>query len=142
MKARMRYKKIAAILTLAVIIVVFFGGAVAVFAQSPGTQGGPTAGSPGSQNGGNTNNLTLPNPLGCGSFGCVTTNIINFIYTLAIPICALMVLWGGFQMVTSAGNPEKFSSGRKTILYAALGFVVILLANSISGFIQAFFKTS
>jgi hypothetical protein len=51
-----------------------------------------------------------------------------------------MVLWGGFQMMTSAGDPEKFSTGRKTIVYAAVGFFVVLLANSVATVIQSIFK--
>jgi len=41
------------------------------------------------------------------------------------------VLIGGFQMITAAGNAEKFSSGRKTILYAAIGFAVVLAAKAV-----------
>src|ERR1700722_10713948 len=63
--------------------------------------------------------LTLPNPLSCGSLGCVSGNVINFIYIIALPLCAIMVLVGGFQIMTSSGDPEKFSKGRKTVLYAA-----------------------
>jgi hypothetical protein len=89
-------------------------------------------------------NIQLPNPLasggGCNDLGCVTTKIISIIFTISIPVCAIMVLWGGFIMLTSAGNPEKVSTGRKTILYAAIGFVIVLFANSVPAFIQAFFQ--
>jgi hypothetical protein len=51
-----------------------------------------------------------------------------------------MVLWGGFKMMTSSGDPEKFSSGKKTLLYAAVGFVVVLLANSVVSIIGSIFK--
>jgi hypothetical protein len=51
-----------------------------------------------------------------------------------------MVLIGGFQMITSAGNPEKFKSGRNTILDAVAGFAVVLLAKGVSVGIQSFFQ--
>lgn len=86
------------------------------------------------------NELDLPNPLGCNDGICVTTKIINFIFIIAAPICAIMVLWGGFKMMTSSGDPEKFSSGKKTLLYAAIGFVVVLLANSAVSIIGSIFK--
>ena len=91
-------------------------------------------------NQGNGGNLVLTNPIGCGTFGCVVTNVINFLITIAIPLCAIMVLIGGFQMITSAGNPEKFKSGRNTILYAVAGFAVVLLAKGVSVGIQSFFQ--
>lgn len=88
--------------------------------------------------------IDLPNPLGCAGgadfMHCVVTPVINFLFVLAVPICAIMVLWGGFQMMTSAGDPEKFSSGRQTIVYAAVGFLVVLLANSVATIIQNMFQ--
>lgn len=86
--------------------------------------------------------LSLPNPLGsnCGTLGCPVTKVINFMITIAIPLCAIMVLVGGFQMMTSAGNPEKLKTGRNTILYAVAGFAVVLLAKGVSVGIQSFLK--
>jgi hypothetical protein len=80
------------------------------------------------------NPIVLQNPLGsgCNDLSCPVTAVINFLFTLAIPICAIMVLVGGFQMMTAAGNPEKFSSGKKTILYAVIGFAVVIVARSVS----------
>lgn len=82
--------------------------------------------------------ITLTNPLGndCTDLTCPLTAILNFLYTISISLCAIMVLVGGFQMITSAGDPEKFSKGRKTIIYAAIGFVVILLAGSVASLIR------
>ncbi len=85
-------------------------------------------------------NITIPltNPLGssCNDLSCPVQSIINFLFTIAIPLCAIMVLVGGFQMMTAAGQPEKISSGKKTILYAIIGFVVILLAGSVATLIR------
>ena len=86
-------------------------------------------------------NITLTNPLGtnCSSLTCPATKIIDFLFTLAIPLCGIMVIWGGFQIMTAAGKPEKVSSGKKTILYSVIGFVVILLAGSVAALIQGVF---
>ena len=89
---------------------------------------------------GSFGSIDLPDPLMCADASCVVTKVINFVFVLAAPICAIMVLWGGFQMMTSAGDPEKFSTGRKTIVYAAVGFFVVLLANSVATVIQSIFK--
>jgi len=87
--------------------------------------------------------LSLPNPLTSCNGGtimtCVVTPITNFLLMLATPICAIMVLWGGFEMMTSGGDPEKFSTGRSTVLYAAVGFVVVLLANGVAQIINTIF---
>ncbi len=85
-------------------------------------------------------NLSVPNPFGqsCTDIQCPINAIINFAYMVALPLCAIIVLWGGFQMATAAGNPEKFGTGKKTLLYAAAGFIVILLAKGASQTIKNF----
>jgi len=75
--------------------------------------------------------ITFDNPLSCEDFECVIGKIISALVKLAIPIVVIMVLVGGFQILFSAGNPEKIKTGRKTILYAVLGYVAILLANGL-----------
>ena len=92
----------------------------------------------GSQGGGAT--VPLTNPLGANDFGEVAVKIIGALTTIAAPIVAVMVLIGGFQILTAAGDPEKFSKGEKTILYAAVGFVVILLAQGVVGIINSIFS--
>jgi len=84
--------------------------------------------------------VNLPNPLGdsCKDLTCPLNTVIDFLYTIAIPLCAIMIIVGGFQMVTAAGDPEKFSKGRKTILYAVAGFAVILVAGGVSSLITKF----
>jgi Type IV secretion system pilin len=75
---------------------------------------------------------SLVNPLNTTDATVVLGYFNTFLIAIAAPICGIMVVWGGFQMMTSAGNPEKFSEGRRTLLYAAIGFVVVIFASSIS----------
>ena len=76
--------------------------------------------------GSNPRTITLPNPLGCNTFEECANKIIDALLIVAIPIVTIMVLYGGFQMMTAGGDPEKFTNGRKTVLYAAIGLVVVL----------------
>ncbi len=71
--------------------------------------------------------ITLINPLACDDFGCVAQSIINALFYISIPLVTIMVLIGGFQILTAAGDPEKFTKGRKTIMYAVLGFAIIII---------------
>ena len=43
-------------------------------------------------------------------------------------ITLLMLIWGGFQWLTSAGNSERGEKGSKTMLWALIGTVLILSA--------------
>ena len=84
--------------------------------------------------------LQLTNPLSCTDFTCAVNKVIGFIQLIGSPIAVLMVLVGAFQMMTAAGNPEKFSQGRKTILYAAIGLFVLIIAGGITSIIQSLFS--
>lgn len=84
--------------------------------------------------------ITITNPLACGDINCFLSKITNFVLFLAAPIASIMVLVGGFMMITAGGDPEKFSKGKKTLLYAAIGFVVVLLANAVAPLIESLFK--
>lgn len=80
-----------------------------------------------------------PGPLGNCNLPCVADKITGLLLTISIPIASIMVLVGGFQMMTAGGNPEKFSSGKKTILYAAIGFLVVLMADQVPKILQNLF---
>jgi hypothetical protein len=76
--------------------------------------------------------------LGAGStVNGVIKNIGAFMLALAVPICGIMVIVGAFQMMTAAGDPTKFGNGRKTLLYAAIGFVIVLFASSVVPLIKS-----
>lgn len=75
---------------------------------------------------------TLDNPFGdCKTLECLAGKLTKFLLTIAPAIATIMILVGAFQMITAGGNPEKFSSGKKTLLYAAIGLAVVLLADAI-----------
>jgi len=84
--------------------------------------------------------ITLVNPLSCtggtSPVQCVTTSIIDGLFKISIPIVAIMVLVGAFQIMTAAGNSEKVTKGRTTILYAVVGFAIVLLAESVAVILQ------
>ena len=88
---------------------------------------------------GGTQAITLTDPLGGSeTFSTVATNVANFLFVdIAIPLSVIMVLVGGFQMMTSAGEPEKISQAKKTITYAAIGFGIALVAGGITTLLKS-----
>ncbi len=63
--------------------------------------------------------------------------IINFALGFLGLLAVIMVIYGGFLYVSSAGNEENVNKAKKILLYAALGIVVIIvsfaLVNTILG---------
>lgn len=64
--------------------------------------------------------------------------IKSLITTLSIVVGAVavvMIIVGGFKFITSGGDADGTKKARNTIIYAAAGLVVIILAQSIVYFV-------
>ncbi len=53
---------------------------------------------------------------------------MNILLTLGGVIAVLFIVLGGYQYITSRGNEDQAKSGRKTMTYALVGLIVVLLA--------------
>lgn len=62
-----------------------------------------------------------------GLRGIVLT-IINFFLTFLGLLAVIMVIYGGFLYVSSAGNEENVNKAKKILLYAVIGIVVIIVS--------------
>jgi len=62
--------------------------------------------------------------------------VTDWIFAILIAIAAIMVLFGAFTLVTAAGAPEKVTSGRNYILYAAIGLIIAFLAKAIPAIVK------
>ena len=81
--------------------------------------------------------IKLINPLGTDStIGDVIYNVLGGLQLIAIPIVAIMILVGGFQILIAGGDPEKFKRGKKTILYVVIGYAIILIASGITSIVK------
>ncbi len=64
-------------------------------------------------------------------------NIAMFILGISGSIALLMVVWGGFQYLTSAGNKTQVSAGTQTMVNAVIGLLIIFSSWMIVNFIMA-----
>lgn len=62
-----------------------------------------------------------------GLRGIILT-IINFFLGFLGLLAVIMVIYGGFLYVSSAGNEENVNKAKKILLYAVLGIVVIIIS--------------
>lgn len=61
----------------------------------------------------------------------ISSAILFVIATVAV----LFLIIGGFQYITSAGNPDAIEKAKNTILYAVIGILASLLAYAVVQFI-------
>lgn len=79
--------------------------------------------------------VELPNPLGTADFAIIIGNIIKVSTGIAGSIALLVFVYGGFQWLTAAGNPEKIKKGRDILLWALLGIVVMFSSYIITNYL-------
>ena len=81
--------------------------------------------------------IVFASPLGgYGNFQEILERVINGLIILATPVVVIMVLWAAYQFMVSGGNPDKVIKARQTILWAAVGYGILLLARGITFIVQ------
>lgn len=80
--------------------------------------------------------LCINNPLCANSFQELIDSLINTIFWLAVVVVPLIIIIGAFYYLTSGGSPEKIKTAKNIMLYAAIGFVIVILAKAIMAVIK------
>lgn len=69
------------------------------------------------------------------ALGCIPTDpslfigkLLTFGVALAGGIAFLLILLGGFQILTSAGNPEQLQAGQELVSSAVSGLLLIIFS--------------
>lgn len=78
----------------------------------------------------------INNPLQFGTIPKILDAVANFLFTIGIALVTVMVLWAGFQILTSAGSSEQIDKGKRTLLWAVIGTVVLLISFGIAKLIE------
>jgi len=87
-------------------------------------------------------NGQLFNYFGSGStLDSVLSKIIDYFIGVSVSVAVIIVIYGAWKIMTASGDPKKFQEGQKTVLYAAIGLLVILLARGIIGALYGIIQT-
>ncbi len=62
------------------------------------------------------------------NIGSVVTALIPYFFTAAGILLLFYLISGGFQIMTSAGNPKAVEAGKGKIMYGLIGFVIVFIA--------------
>jgi hypothetical protein len=63
--------------------------------------------------------------------GDLIAMVMNIMFAFAGGIAVLFIMIGGYRYMASGGNEEMASTGKKTLIYAIIGLVVIIMATAI-----------
>ena len=76
--------------------------------------------------------IDLFDPLKSMDFKTLLNTILQDLTLLAIPVVTIMVIVGAYYIITSGGNPGRRTKGKDYVLWAAIGFGVLILADSVA----------
>lgn len=78
--------------------------------------------------------MELPNYQGTGfkfqnaTIGTIIGQLLPYIYVVAGLVLLLMLISGGIQLMTSAGNPDASKAGYGRIKAGLIGFLIIFVS--------------
>jgi hypothetical protein len=87
-----------------------------------------------------TSSGTINNPVSYGSFDALLDAVITWIRNIALVVAPLVIVYGGFTYMTAMGDTAKITKGKNIILYAAIGLMIAILAQSLLAVIAGFTK--
>lgn len=76
--------------------------------------------------------VRIDNPIEHDTFSELITAIIKFIRTLALVAAPIIFIIAGLMYYLAAGNPEQVKKATDLMKWAAIGLVIILIAEGIS----------
>ncbi len=62
--------------------------------------------------------------------------LLPYIFVIAGLVVLFMLILGGIQLMTSAGNPDKTKAGFGRITHALIGFLIIFIAYFVAQLVQ------
>jgi len=81
---------------------------------------------------------TDPATWGLENLRGLINNITDLALLIAGGIAVIFIILGGISYLTAYGNEEKASAGKKTITWAIIGLIIILLAEVLVSFVWNF----
>jgi hypothetical protein len=65
---------------------------------------------------------------GVGNLRTLVLTMVNFFLLFLGLLAVLMIIYGGILYITAAGEQSKIDKGKKIIMYAIIGIIIILLS--------------
>jgi len=68
-------------------------------------------------------------PVGPSTIKELTDTVLRYLWQVAIPVLTIMVIWGGYQILTAGDDSSKVTKGKETVKWAVVGAGIILIAQ-------------
>ncbi len=110
--------------------------AFSILALSAGIAGAQEpADAPADDQGNGSGEAVLVSPLqGDLTVEDIVGRISGVIFGLALMICPILIIWGGFEIATAGGDQNKMAKGKQIITFSLVGLAIIALS---AAFVEA-----
>ncbi len=85
--------------------------------------------------GGQTPDCTVDKQASSDRVNEIVALVINIFSWVVGVVAVIMIIYGGFQYITAAGDTTKVGNAKNTILYALIGLVIVALSQIIVKFV-------
>jgi len=62
---------------------------------------------------------------GWPEFNQLIQNVMDFLIIISIPLGIVVIIYGGFLLMTSAGSENRIAAGKRAILSAIIGLAIV-----------------
>lgn len=68
--------------------------------------------------------------------------IMNWIFTFAIVLAVILIMWGGISYMTAGGDDTKIGAAKKRVLYGLMGIAIVIAAWGLIYLVSRFLGAS
>lgn len=65
----------------------------------------------------------------------ILMGVFDILLFIAGVVAFVMIIWGGFKLITSTGESQKIADARKTIYNSLIGLAIAIIASQVVSFI-------
>jgi len=76
---------------------------------------------------------------GINTVGDLISKILEFAIPMGGIILLFMMIWGGYDIITSQGSAEKWKTARNKITYGIIGFILLAVAFLLTKLVEVIF---
>lgn len=72
----------------------------------------------------------------------IINNLLPYLFTFGGIILLVMIIWGGFEMLTGAADPKSQEAGKQRITNAVVGFALLFTSYWLAQLVETIFGVS
>jgi len=76
------------------------------------------------------------------TIGDIINMLLPYVFVISGLVLLFMLILGGIQLMTSAGNPDKIKAGSGRITHALIGFLIVFIAYFVSQLVEVMLGVS